>query len=218
MWRSAGDFVTYVQTLAQGASTGFPAPDALRERLLELLSLVQKSERAPDVSQEEVEEARFALVAWADEVIQSARWSGREEWLREPLQMRLYRTTRAGDEFYVHLKRLGKHQVAAREVYFLVLALGFQGQLAGQDAERRALLAHQFEMLRATGRLLETPRESYLSPTAYELDVELPSRGSGGLGLGLTLLGVGLTIAYVVLWVVLGWIAPELPLVAGPGI
>ena len=218
LWRVAGDFVSYVQVLGRCGGETFPPPAALRAKLLGLLAPLQKVQSDPEVPLDEIEEARFALVAWADELILKSRWVGRDEWLSEPLQLHLYRTTRAGNEFYVHLERLGKQKMAAREVYFLVLTLGFEGQLAGQDADRRALIALQYELLRSSGRLLETPRESLLSPAAYDLDVELPDPGRSWLGVGLVALGLGLVLAYALLWGALYWLSPEVGVLAIPGL
>jgi type IV/VI secretion system ImpK/VasF family protein len=148
-------------------------------------------------------------------VILKATWPGREEWLREPLQMQLYRTNRAGNEFFAHLARLRPEQIAAREVYFLALALGFEGQYQGQAAERRALVAREYEVLRAAGRVSETTRESQLTPDAYALEIELPPRASSGIAFGLTALALGMLVLYGVLWIALHAISGDVPLPKG---
>jgi type VI secretion system protein ImpK len=210
--RLAGAYVAYVQALAAGA--GFPAPDALRSQLLALLAPVA-SAPPPGVAADELEEARFALVAWADEVILKASWPGHEEWLRAPLQMQLYRTTQAGNEFFAHLARLRPDQNAAREVYFTVLALGFEGQYQGQAAERRALTVRAYDELRAANRLLETARESQLAPDAYALEIELPRRPTSGLWLGLGGLAVAMVVVYGVLWLTLHAVSGDVALPKG---
>ncbi|HTO69776.1 MAG TPA: DotU family type IV/VI secretion system protein [Myxococcota bacterium] len=201
--RLAGAYVAHVQSLRAGDGRAFPDAPALRAQLLALLAPFHAAATAQGIPGEEVEEARFALVAWTDEVLSKASWAGRDEWLREPLQTQLYRTNRAGNEFYAHLAKLRPDQAAAREVYFLALALGFEGQYQGQEAERRALIAREYEALRAAGRLAETSRESQLSPGAYALDIELPRRASSGLLLGLGALALGMAAVYGLLWVVL---------------
>ena len=208
--RLAGAYVAHVQSLRCGDGRAFPDAAALRAQLLALLAPFHAAATAQGFPVEDVEEARFALVAWADEVLSKASWAGRDDWLREPLQMQLYRTNRAGNEFFAHLAAL-KPESAAREVYFLELALGFEGQLQGQEAERRALVAREYEVLRAAGRLSETARESQLTPEAYELEIELPRRASSGLALGLLALVVGIVAVYGLLWVVLHATAGDVP-------
>jgi len=209
--RLAGAYVAHVQSLRCGDGRAFPDAAALRAQLLALLAPFHAAAIAQGVAPEEAEEARFALVAWADEVLAKASWAGRDEWMREPLQVQLYRTNRAGDEFYSHLAKL-RPESPAREVYFLALALGFEGQLQGQEAERRALLAREYEVLRAAGRLAETARESQLTPDAYALDIELPRRAASGLALGLFALVGGMVAIYGVLWLVLHATAGDVPL------
>ena len=213
--RLAGGYVAYVQSLASGDGAAFPAPAALRAQLLALLAPLPAAATAQGVPPEETEEARFALVAWADEVILKASWPGHDEWLREPLQMQLYRTNRAGNEFFTHLSRLRPEQHAAREVYFLALALGFEGQYQGQAAERRALVAREYEALRAAERVTETSREQQLTPDAYALEIELPRRPASGLALGLSALAVGMLALYGLLWIVLRATGGDVPIPKG---
>jgi type VI secretion system protein ImpK len=213
--RLAGDFVTYVQLLREAPAGLSPSVQSLRGQLNGLLESFTRSVGPDDASPDEIEEARFALVAWADETILRAGWPGFEEWQREPLQMQLYRTTRAGNEFFDHLARLRPEQLAAREVYFLVMALGFEGQYLGQEAERRALIAHQFEVLRAAGRTLEVAREHRVTPGAYELEISLPRGGGFGVFGWLGLMALGVAAVYGVLWLVLYLTAPEVPLPRG---
>jgi type IV/VI secretion system ImpK/VasF family protein len=210
LWRVAGDFVTYIQAFGAAGGAGFPAANELRARLLLLLDPVSRGGSASDV-----DEARFALVTWADEVILKTDWPGHTEWLREPLQKQLLHTTTGGDQFYDRLALLRPEQLAAREMYFLALALGFEGKLQGVPQERRRLLEEQYATLRSAGRLLETTRESCLSPAAYQLDVELPREAGSSFLRGLLLLAVGLAVVYGILWVTLTVIGGEVPVPRG---
>lgn len=213
--RLAGAYVAHVQSLHAADGASFPAAQALRAQLLALLAPLQAAATAQGVPADEIEEARFALVAWADEVILKKSWAGRDEWLREPLQMQLFRTNRAGNEFFTHLARLRTDQGAVREVYFLALALGFEGQYQGQAAERRALIAREYEALRAAERVTETTREERLTPEAYQLEIELPQRPSSGIAFGLMALAVGMVALYGVLWLVLHAISGDVPIPKG---
>ena len=202
--RVAGDFIGYVLLFHEGAEAQRPSLTALRSHLLSQLDGIARHPDTLQLPPEEVEEARFALVAWADETILKSTWSGREEWLREPLQLQLFRTNRAGDEFYDHLAALRPDQNYAREVYFLCLCLGFEGGYAGRDADRAELTRQHFEMLRATGRARDLATTSPLAAPAYRVEIEL--RGHGGRRLWPVVLawtaGVGAVFGalYSVLW------------------
>jgi len=94
---------------------------ALRTRLDEARRSAQDDgKRAADI-----EAAAFAVVAWVDEVIARHHdwWSG-----STPLQVTLFGTRNAGNEFFSHLEKLDAKQDEAREVYYVALCLGFQGQ------------------------------------------------------------------------------------------
>jgi type IV/VI secretion system ImpK/VasF family protein len=210
--RLAGAYVAHVQALHCGDGRAFPDAGTLRAQLLALLTPFHAAAVAQGFAPEDVEQARFALIAWTDEVLSKADWPGREAWLREPLQLQLYRTNRAGNEFFAHLAALRPEQTAAREVYFLALALGFEGQYQGQDAERRALVAREYELLRAAGQIDETVRAEQLTPAAYALEIELPPRPASGLVLGLAALVVAMLAIYGVLWVVLHALSGDVPL------
>lgn len=207
LWRVAGDFVTYVQAFGAAGGAGFPSAPELRARLTAMLEPLAHA--GPTA---EVEEARFALVCWADEVILKTSWPGHAEWLREPLQMRLLHTNKGGDLFFDHLARLRPDQVAAREVYFLALALGFEGQHQGAPHERRRLIDEQYGFLRAAARLVESTREEQLTPAAYRLDVELPREAGSSFLRRLLILGVGLVVVYAVLWIALTLWGSQVPL------
>lgn len=176
--RLAGDVFGFVLLFAEAPDAQRPSVPALRSHLLSLLDGFAKQPDLQRIPPEEVEEARFALVAWADETILRSDWSGREEWLREPLQLQLFRTNRAGDEFYEHLARLRPDQSHAREIYFLCLVHGFEGQYAGEAAGRADLIRQQFEFLRASGHALDVVAASPLAPPAYEVEIQL-HRASG---------------------------------------
>ncbi len=210
LWRVAGDFVTYVQAFGAAGGSGFPPPPELRARLIALLEPLA---RAGPTS--EIEEARFALVCWADEVILKTSWPGHAEWLREPLQMRLLNTNKGGDLFFEHLARLRPDQIAAREIYFLALALGFEGQNQGAPQERRRLIDEQYGLMRAASRLVETTRADRFTPEAYQLDVELPREAGSSFLRRLLFLALGLAVVYAVLWIALAFWGSEVPVPRG---
>lgn len=213
--RVAGDYITLVQLIGHAPPDRLPEADALRAQLLSLLEDFAAKAREGGFEQSEIDEARFALAVWADEAVLRSEWPGRETWPAELLQTRLFRITRGGNEFYEHLNALSPEKHDAREVYFMALTLGFEGQYAGNDAERGAVIQHQFKMLRGAGRTQTLGEDDALIPPAYELDIELPR--AGGLGL-MASLGLGVaTLAgvYGLLWLLLYLIAGDVPLPPG---
>jgi type VI secretion system protein ImpK len=213
--RFAGDYAAYVQLLAQAPAEVMPSAQTVRNQLLGLLESISKAGSPQGIAPEELEKARFALVAWADEALLRRDWPGRAEWQRETLQMRLFRTARAGNEFFDQLAQLRPGQSAAREIYFLALACGFQGQYAGQEGERRALIEQQFETLRAEGQARDVRGTAPLTPGAYQLEIGRASRSGPGLWVWLAGLLLFLALAYGAGWLLLRTLVGEVPLPRG---
>jgi type VI secretion system protein ImpK len=213
--RIAGDLFGFVLLFGEASEDQRPSVPAFRNHVLGLLDSISKHPDAQQIPADELEEARFALVAWADETVLRSDWSGRDEWLRELLQLQLFRTNRAGDEFYDHLARLRPDQNHAREVYFLCLVLGFEGRYAGHQAERAEIMRQQFELMRVAGRALDLAGAVPLAPPAYELEIRV--RGAGGRRLWpvlLSWLGAGAGV-FAVLWLVLRLLAAGVPVPPG---
>ncbi len=213
--RVAGDLFGYVQLFQSAPENRRPDLPALRSHLLGLLDGFSRHPDAQRIPPDEVEEARFALVAWTDEMIQRSNWIGSEEWRREPLQLQLYRTNKAGNEFYDHMAALRPEQNHAREVYLLCLALGFEGQYAGHDADRRALLQKEYEALRVSGSALEVARESRFLPDAYEVNIRLPDLGKRRVFPTLLLMACAGGVFFGVLWLLLRWAVGDVPVPPG---
>jgi len=212
--RAAGDFFGSVLLFQAAPESERPSFGAFRSRLLELLDGFQKSAEARQSKPSELEEARFALVAWADEMVNWSGWKGATEWERDPLQLQLFSTRHAGVEFFEHLSKLGRDQAAALEVYFLCLALGFQGQYAGHEGDRHAVVQETLEKLRRSGRALDLASEKRITPTAYQLNIALQGRRSRLFRTLLLIAGASLLL-FGTLWGVLWLLAGRVPLITG---
>jgi type VI secretion system protein ImpK len=114
------------------------SPEEVRARILSLLGRADEQGRELGHDTQQVEEAKFAVVALLDEVVLSSTWTGRDSWRGNPLQRELFRINVAGEEFFTRLDRLrsdAKENLPAIEVFHTCLALGFEGKykLLGQD-------------------------------------------------------------------------------------
>lgn len=213
--RIAGDLFATGLLVHDAPESQRPDPQVLRAQVLQLLDAFVKHPGAQQVPQDEVDAARFALVAWIDETLGKSDWSGRAQWEASLLQLEQYNTNRAGNEFFQRLAALRPDQNHAREIYFLCLALGFGGQYTGHEAERLSIMQQQYELLRAAHRARDVSAMVPLAPPAYdlEIDIEPPSRR----GLLSIVLGWGIVAAIVfgTLWGLLYWQAMQVPLPGG---
>jgi type VI secretion system protein ImpK len=213
--RAASDVFSTL-LLFQAAPEGQrPALPAFRSQVLGLLEGFSKSAAAQQARPGDLEEARFALVAWIDETVNVAGWSGTAEWERDPLQRLLFGTRRAGVEFFEHLEKLRPENGDALAMYFYCLALGFQGSYAGREGDRQVVLRRTHEKLRRVERALDLAREKRLTPAAYKVDIELGGRRGGRLLRGLLWISLGTLVVFGVLWGVLTFLAFRVPIPGG---
>jgi len=99
-------------------------PDHLYADLGRRLEEAKQSALTGQKHPEDVREATFALAAWLDEIV--ARHP--QYWdVAKSLQLTLFDTTNAGDEFFAHLQSLSPQQDEVREIYYTALCLGFRG-------------------------------------------------------------------------------------------
>jgi type VI secretion system protein ImpK len=171
--RIASGFFSEVLQLQEVSERARTDVRALRETLLERLHELRAALRAAGVAEAEIEDVCFALVAWADEAVASSALSGAESWRREPLQLLLFDTARAGNEFYERLARLGPGEDHAREIFFFCLSLGFQGELGEDESRRAKALESQYAALYGRRRALGAAEGGPLTPGAYAVECDL---------------------------------------------
>jgi type VI secretion system protein ImpK len=138
MYRACADVLATAAQLP--TSNQLPGPAELRQQLTAAVDKVVNRGRRAEIPDADLAEARYALVALLDEQVLRASWSGRTEWMNRPLQFELYRDNNAGEDFFVRLSALlrSNSRPLAVQVYYLCLALGFQG-MYGQTNDTKAL-------------------------------------------------------------------------------
>lgn len=113
-------------------------PDSLSSHLAQMFERFEREARSAGIDNEKILKAKFALVAFLDETIISSSWNQKEIWLSEPLQIKMFDTFNAGEEFFTYLEELRQRSSANKEVleiYYLCLALGFKGRYQLQSPE-----------------------------------------------------------------------------------
>jgi type VI secretion system protein ImpK len=92
-----------------------------------------------------IEHSRYAFCALLDEIVLASGFPLRDEWARDPLQLRLFREHLAGDGFFARLEKLRNDpatNLEALEVFHACLLLGFQGKYLLDGPEKLALLVN----------------------------------------------------------------------------
>ncbi len=126
------------------AANDYGDPSTLKTRVVDMFDGFEQNARSVAIDNEKIRQAKFALVAFLDETVISSNWLRKDEWLTEPLQIKLFDTFNAGEEFFTNLHSLRQRASSNKEVlevYYLCLTLGFKGmyQLQSPETLRRVV-------------------------------------------------------------------------------
>lgn len=133
-WASA-DVLALATQLA--SRRDLPPPDELQRRISALFETMTRRCREAGIPDSDIEEAKYPIVALIDEQIFRSPWPGRQHWLARPLQLVFFNENTAGEGFFMRLERLQMQPERRHvlEIYFLCLALGFQGKYAVRNGD-----------------------------------------------------------------------------------
>lgn len=134
-----------------------------------LLDESQKMAEHAGFSQQEYNEARFAVCAYIDEAILCSNWPERNIWLGELLQRRFYATNRAGEEFYTRMNNLESTSNQMRDVYYHCLALGFKGRYFSPEMEidLEEIKKREYSKIKMENSILATSNLVGFFPESY---------------------------------------------------
>jgi type VI secretion system protein ImpK len=199
MYWACGEVLSVGAQLAEAPN--LPSPDIMKRRITTLLEDMDRRGTELGIQKRDLDDAKYAIVAFLDEQLFRARWAGRQEWMLEPLQLLFFNENTAGEGFFQRLTELENdpNRVHVLEIYYLCLALGFQGKYAVRGGEGLAAL-----MERLVGLIARATRlGDQLSPHDVPNDTrglrgrrELPVLVIGGVVVAVAiLLAVTLKIA-----------------------
>src|SRR5690242_19865757 len=119
---------------AEGADLTGLVYDTFRAEVAAKLKACDRAAQEAGLNERARDAARFAAVAWVDELVLVSAWAEKPRWQQMPLQREYFRTTNAGAEFYARLEALGEDESgrAACELYYFCMALGFRGRYFGE--------------------------------------------------------------------------------------
>ena len=154
-------------------------------------------------SQEDIELATFAVIAFVDESILNLRHPIFADWPRQPLQEERYGHHIAGEIFFQNLQKLllrpDSTQLAdLLEVYYLCLLLGFAGRYSlGGRGELRAIMQQTADKLQ---RIRQT--SPVLSPDAQPPADQVRQASGDRLARILMFVAIGCAVLVIALFVV----------------
>jgi type VI secretion system protein ImpK len=192
--------------LSLRGSSAYGQEADLRARIAEYLDRIDKEGQEAGIARDDLEAAKYPLVAFIDETILNSEWTGRERWRERPLQADLYGEVVAGERFFERLDKVrqgGESKAHLLEIYYLCLALGFEGKYKILGRPKLDQLVDQVRRDLGFGRsqLGRAP----ISPNGRRRDA---SRGGGAAGWPwlkiVAGVGGGLVLLFVVLSLLIG--------------
>ena len=183
--------IAYVAYFLRTVASKQPPFDQVKTDIQRLMGETEESRRQGAFSQEDYDLARFAICAWVDEMILGSSWNESNRWQGEQLQRLYYQTSDAGEIFFDRLNTLGPHQRDVREIYYLCLAMGFEGRFCNEGDEYllEQLKTSNLKLLTGSSAGISSLEHTELFPDAYPMDSEEVSEAKGKFRLsGFTLL------------------------------
>ncbi len=141
-WACAGGLSLASQL---GIAQALPPAEELQRRVSAMFDQMGRRCREVGIPEEDFNEARYAIAAFIDEQVLRADWPGRAQWLNRPLQFLYFNENTAGEGFFQRIATLQtqQHRLHVLEIYYLCLALGFQGKYAARQGEGMAPVLDQ---------------------------------------------------------------------------
>jgi len=122
--------------LLERIEAGGGEPDPGTEQAL-IVSAIERAEATLGHSVDWVL-AKFALIAWIDEVLIDNPWDGRNWWTRECLEVKYFKNRVAANRFYDDAKTAAANgNRDALEVFYLAVVLGFRGFYHGNPSPQQ---------------------------------------------------------------------------------
>lgn len=161
--RSGTDLVTLagpVLEVVLKLQAGLLAPtNELRPMVQGLLGELEQRGATLRYSEDQIEAVKFALAAFVDETVLTAKHPLSKEWEKYPLQLEHFREHLAGVKFFEKLDELLKKietEAGVVEVYYLCMLLGFKGQYqVYMEDKLQGIIENTAAQLRRVGRLQE---------------------------------------------------------------
>lgn len=192
--------------LRRADASSLPTAPALHDRLRRFVDGMMARAGQAGFARDEVDDIAYAVVALADEIVLSRSPALRQAWPGQSLQLHYFHENVAGEGFFTRLEAV-RRDLRRREilqVYYLALALGFQGryQVRGGDLELLTLVE---ELQRELARSARVEVEA-LSPEGVHPEPARARSGRATRVAAVAGVAAGLVVlAYLALQISLGW-------------
>jgi type VI secretion system protein ImpK len=185
------NFLIQLRRLGSGPT---PSPEGVHQRLGALIETMRRRAQDAGIHPDDTDEIAYPIIALADEIAIAGPL--RQYWMGRPLQLQYFGENIAGENFFTRLEALRAEgrRFEVLKVYYLCLALGFQGRyrVRGGEVELSAVtdaLAQDLARQHMLGGEVLSPHGERPSEAATRARADLPVVGLslGALGLAAVL-------------------------------
>ena len=176
------ELLAYVTYFNKSVAVKQPSYDQVKADITRLMSDIEIRIGQSNITPDDFDLARFAVVAWVDETLLSSQWQDKDRWQKESLQRLYYLTADAGELFFDRLNAIGPHQRDVREVYYLCLAMGFKGRYIdeGDDFLLDQLKTSNLKLLTGTSVGIPSLETGNFFPEAFPVATEALTPSKAG--------------------------------------
>ena len=159
------DWFACIRLVAREGRNFNVSASEMKNRLISMMDRMERDSQSSQALRAGFEDVRYALIVYADEVLNTSDWSEAGSWAGDRLEMHYFQTMVGGDRFFSDLEDARRRRVNAEVlgIYYLCIALGFKGIHFDQPEQLRSL---QIELCNALPQRLDS-RMDDLYPEAY---------------------------------------------------
>lgn len=153
--------------------------ERLHQQCVEMVKEFERQLRKQDVDIEDIHSARYALCALIDETVMHTPWGNESSWGTQTLIATFHKETVGGERFFELLEKCQETPVKhlhLLELFYLCLALGFEGKLRLAERGRDRLDALRSELYHSIQRQRDVD-STRLAPEAEKNVIRQPSLG-----------------------------------------
>jgi type VI secretion system protein ImpK len=125
------EILTYAAYFKETSVSENPEFETVKNDIDELFKRSENIAKNSQIKNIEWKKGCFPVCALVDEIILCSDWNEKNNWRKNQLQLRYFKTTRAGDLFFDKLNKAESKQL--REVFTYCLAMGFKGKYFSED-------------------------------------------------------------------------------------
>lgn len=122
--------IIHLSSAFRNTDRGAALHTGYHERILTAFDYLERAAFEQQIPTQQIQNAKYALAAFVDELVLSSAWPGRNTWMGKPLQLQFFGEHLAGEGFFkklIEIRQTAIENIDVLEIYYICLQLGFEG-------------------------------------------------------------------------------------------